>query len=453
MGYLHIPAYAQLDINRLGFGFWMPRDIETIVFLDSPMFLRSFKLFTAAWLTVLLLVACGGGGSAAPAPTGFTAVATAESTVTLTWNMVPGVEYWVFYGPDSIAPKTTGSMGSWIGLAGGGSKTQIFASTYTVTGLANGTKYWFSVNGRTDGGPGGPGADRKSATPMFAGWTWTAGPATVNNSVSNDLLSAMFGTSYVAAGANGAMFSSPDGTTWSAINYATSTKWNGASFFGSYLLVGDAGAILTSPDTVTWTPRTSGTAENLYAIASNSANRYVAVGANDTIITSTDAVNWSPVTSMSPATTQSFYGVTYSSYNNGTWVAVGAAGTMYESADGLSWHSVTSSTLNDLRGITYGASTFVAVGSSGTVLSSGDGLTWTAQTLPVTPPVTIDLKAVLYSTQFVAVGTGGNAFYSTDGITWTASAATGTSADLNALARGGLVDLAVGASGTNLLAK
>lgn len=405
------------------------------------MFLRTFKLFTAAWLTLLLLVACG-GGSSAPAATGLTAKAT-DSAVTVSWDVVPGVEYWVFYGPTSIAPKTTSSMGSWIGLAGGGSKINA-TPPYVVSGLVNGTNYSFSVNGRTDSGPGGPGAIPVTATPLPAGSTWAAGP----NAGSNDLRSAMFGTSYVAAGANGAMFSSLDGTTWSTINYATSTNWNGASFFGSYKLVGDAGAVLTSADAVTWTAQASGTGENLYAIASNSSNLNVAVGANGTIITSSDGVTWSPA-SKSPATTKSFYGVTYSTYNGGTWVAVGAAGTMYESADGLTWHSVTSTTSNDLRGITYGASAFVAVGASGTVLSSVDGATWTARTAPVT----IDLKAVLYSTQFVAVGAGGNVVISTDGSTWTASAATGTSANLNAVARGTLANLAVGALGTNLLAK
>ena len=406
------------------------------------MLLRSFKLFTAAWLTVWLLVACGGSGSAAPAPNGLKVTAT-DSGATVSWDVVPGVEYWVFYGPTSIAPKTTASMGSWIGLVGGGSKIAA-ASPFAVTGLVNGTNYSFSVNGRTDSGPGGPGSTPVTATPMPAGSTWTAGP----NAGSNDLRSAMFGTSFVAAGANGAMFSSLDGSTWSAISYANSINWNGASFFGSYRLVGDAGAVLTSADAVTWTARTSGTAENLYAIATNSSNLNVAVGANGTIITSSDGITWT-VASKSPATTQAFYGVTYSTYNGGTWVAVGAAGTVYKSADGLTWTSVASSTVNDLRGISYGASAFVAVGSGGTVLSSVDGVTWTARTAPAL----IDLKAVLYSTQFVAVGAGGNVFISADGLTWTASAATGTSATLNALTRGTLVDLAVGASGTNLLAK
>ena len=420
---------------------FVPSEIETIVFLDLPMLLRSFKLFTAAWLTLLLLVACG-GGSAAPAATGLTAKPT-ESTVTVSWDMAPNVEYWLFSGPTSNAPTSTADMSTWINSVGFTTKTNV-TSPYVVTGLVNGTSYTVSVNGRTSGGPGGPGATPVAATPMLAGSTWSVGAA----AGSNALRSVMFGASYVAAGDNGAMYSSLDGATWSAINYATSINLNGASYFGTYKLVGDTGLVLVSSDAVTWTPQTSSTPQNLYAIASNNVNLNVAVGANGSIITSPDGLTWTPAT-LSPNTTNPLYGVAYSTYNGGTWVAVGAAGTMYESADGVNWHSVTLTASTDLHGITYGASAFVAVGSSGTILSSVDGVVWTAQV----SPAAVDLKAITYGTQFVEVGAGGNVFISTDALTWTASSATGTTNDLYAVVRGSLADVAVGAAGTNLLAK
>ena len=410
------------------------------------MLLRSFKLLTAAWLTLLLLVACG-GGSAAPAATGMTARATAESTVTVSWDMAPGVEYWLFYGPTSAAPVSTTDMNAWIRQFGS-AKINV-TSPYVLTGLVNGTSYSFSVNGRTEGGPGGPGATPALATPLLAGTNWSAGTAAGGK----DLRSVMLGSTYVAAGGSGALYSSPDGSTWSAITtYATSANLNGASFFGTYKLVGDAGLVLVSSDAVTWAAQTSGTSQHLYAIASNNVNLTVAVGANGTIITSPDGLTWTTRTSN---TTQSLYGVTYSAYNvgsntGGTWVAVGAANTLLESPDGLTWTSVTlPASLADLHGITSGASAFVAVGSSGTVLSSVNGVTWTSRLAPAA----IDLKAVTYGTQFVAVGAGGNIFISTDGSTWTASAATGTSNDLNAVVRGTSVYVSVGAAGTNLLAK
>ena len=130
---------------------------------------------------------------------------------------------------------------------------------------------------------------------------------------------------------------------------------------------------------------------------------------------------------------------------------------MVESADGLTWHSVASNTTVDLHGITsmtatsttgVVTATFVAVGASGTVLSSTDGSNWVAQVLPGAAT----LNAVTYGGQFVAVGSGGNIFISTDGLTWTL-AAPATSQDLYAVVHGLYLYSAVGAAGTNLLAR
>jgi hypothetical protein len=353
------------------------------------------------------------------------------------------------------------SMNGWIGLPGGGTKINA-TSPLVLSGLINGLSYSFSVNARTSGGPGGPGAIPVTATPRLAGSTWTAG-ATAG---SNALRCVAYGAGFVAAGDGGAMFSSADGVNWSPISYATTanltTKLNGCSYSGAYKLVGDGGLILTSPDALTWTPQTSGTSENLSAIASNNVNLNVAVGANGTIITSPDGVTW---TSRASGTTNPLYAVNYSALNasgstSGTWIAVGAAGTVVNSTDGgLTWTAgtVPAGTTADLRGITYGASTaatgatiFVSVGASGTILTSADGLTWASISTSATGT---DLNAVIYGTQFVAVGTGGHSFVSTDGVTWSPSSTPGTTSDLNAVARGPLTYSAVGAGGVNVLAK
>lgn len=142
-------------------------------------------MFAAALLAVLLSVACG--GDSAPAATGLKVTA-GEAT-------------------------DTTSMQKWIGLPGGNVLLKV-TSPYVVSGLVNGTNYSFSVNGRTDGGPGGPGATPASATPKLAGSTWTAGTAPG----SNDLRSVAYGattatttasvSTYVTAGMGGAMYSS-----------------------------------------------------------------------------------------------------------------------------------------------------------------------------------------------------------------------------------------------------
>ena len=430
------------------------------------MFLRSFRLFVAALAAALVLLSVGcGNGEPAPAPTGL-AVSAGEASATVSWDMADGVEYWLFFGPSSVAPTTTSSMQGWFGLPGGNVLLKA-TSPYVVTGLPDGLSYSFSVNARTNGGPGGPGSTAVKVTPRIAGASWLAGstvPATT------DLRSVTFGATtgttttvpvntYVAAGTGGAIYSSLDGATWSAVNGASSRNINAAAYFGTFKLVGDGGLVLLSSDAASWTAQTSGTTQNLYALASNSLNLNVAVGANGTIISSADGISWTPATSS--GTTRDLYAVTYTAYGSGLWLAVGAGGTMVQSTDGLTWTSVASNTLADLRSIAYGTqlltsttgvttatSQFVVVGAAGSVLSSIDGATWSTQTLAGAG----NLNAVTYGAQYVAVGAGGKIFISADGASWTATT-TVTSQNLYAVARGTLTYSAVGAAGTNLLSK
>ena len=223
------------------------------------MFFRSIQLFLAGLMTALLLTACG-GGNAPPAPTNLRVTA-GESSATLTWDTVNGVEYWVFVAPTSFAPTSgVASMQAWFGLPGGNVLLRV-SSPYVVQGLVNGTDYTFTINGKVDGGPGGSGATPVTATPRIAGSSWVPGTATG----SDDLRSMAYGSTvattsstgtYVAVGAAGAMYSSTDGTDWSAIDHrnvnSNSNRLNGASFFGTYKVVGDGGLVLTSPDAVTW---------------------------------------------------------------------------------------------------------------------------------------------------------------------------------------------------------
>lgn len=427
------------------------------------MLLRSFKLLFATLFAALLSVACG--GDSAPAPTNVV-VRPGESSVTVSWDATPGVEYWVFAVPASLAPADTKKMEGWIGLPGGATWLNV-TSPYVVSGLPNGTSFSFSVNARTSGGPGGPGSAPVTATPQIAGINWSAGstiPATselrsvafgaITTSTTVNSVTTTTTTSpmYVTAGNGGVMYSSPDAVTWSAINFATSANLNGASYFTTYKLVGDAGLVLTSPDAATWTTRASGTTQNLYAITSNVSTLNVAVGANGTIIASNDGTSWTAATSS--ATTSHLYAVTY---NSGVWIAVGAGGTVVTSSDGLTWHSASSGTTADLRGVAANTqvsatgiltTTFIAVGANGTVLTSTDASSWTSQTLPVAG----SLNAITYGTQFVTVGTGGKIFYSTDGAAWTA-ATSATGSDLYALTHGLYAYAAVGAAGTNLLSR
>lgn len=125
---------------------------------------RSFKPLAAVLLAAVLTASCGGGGSSAPAPTGLAVVA-GDTLVTLTWDMVGDVEYWMFDGPSNVVPSSTANMSNWIGLPGGAAVAKV-TSPLVVSSLTNGVSYTFSINGRIKGGPGGPGATPVTATPV-----------------------------------------------------------------------------------------------------------------------------------------------------------------------------------------------------------------------------------------------------------------------------------------------
>lgn len=432
------PAFALLQQNMQG----NRKQVHCHHGGKSQAIRPNSKLILAALIAAFLTTACSKGSSAPPPSSGLSVLA-GENRVTVTWDTVPGVEYWLFYGPaDSI------STSNWTSIPGGSAIVNA-VSPLVVTGLVNGVTYSFTLNGRTKGGPGGAGTPSVSAVPRIAGAVWIAGSPLS----SNDLRAVMVGTVYVAAGAGGVMYWSSDGTAWTPINYVTSNNLYGAVYSGAYMAVGAGGTMLYSTDAVTWASEPTGTTNNLYAIASNIASLVVAVGANGTIILSADGKTW--YAAANSGTTNDLHGVTYSTYNGGTWVAVGAGGTIVTSIDGTNWQPVTSNTTADLKGIAYGyrdvilgTTTFVAVGAAGTIVTSTDGAAWTLQT----PLSTGALNAVAYGLQFVSVGENGAIFTSTNGTSWTAQSSN-AAGNLYGTVHSATGYSVVGAGGTNLFSQ
>ena len=384
-------------------------------------------------LAVLQLGGCSSQGKSAPPPASVQAEAR-ENGVLVTFPMEEGVEYWLFYAPSASLTST-----NFISVAGGKVRTGA-VSPVLVPLLENGTTYYFTINGRTQGGPGGTGTPLVSATPRLAGGTWSAAAAIP----SADLRGTAFGGVFIAVGANGAMFSSPDGISWTALNFVVASDLNSVSFVNNvYMAVGAGGVLLASTDAATWTQQTTGTASDLQAVAGNGAGTYVVVGAGGAIIASTGGGGW---TAASSGTSGRLYGA---SFGNGRFVAVGAGGVALTSADGLSWTAVSSQTNSDLRSVAYSASAslFVAVGAAGSLATSPDGITWTARA----PISTRTMNAVIAGSQFVAVGNEGTILTSVDGIAWQA-AASGTLVNLFGTAYGNSHYVAAGAAGTNLTA-
>ncbi len=404
-----------------------------------------------SWIAVLLaasaVVGCGGGSSPS-APTSVVAVPH-DSSATISWNMESDVEYWVW-----VAAAPTVSSDNCANTAGCVIKRGV-TSPYLLTGLINGTEYSAVINGRINGGPGGPDSAPVTFTPRAAGAQWSVGtPLGTGNllGIAYTPATTTTGSTYVTVGQGGAIFSGADAISWTPRTSNVVANLNAVVFAGSqFVAVGDGGTVVTSADGITWTTRTSGTAGNLYGVTV--AGVFVAaVGAGGTILTSTDSGStWTAQTS---GTTGDLYAVTVNSTS--TFVAVGAKGTLVSSANGTTWTVGNSQTTLDLRSIAWAATgaagTFVAVGAAGALVTSGDGTTWTAQT----PIATVSLAGIVAGSQYVAVGAGGAIFTSTDGINWQ-PAVSGTTNDLYAVTFTGTSVLApqigfvaVGAAGANL---
>jgi hypothetical protein len=388
-------------------------------------------------LATVIFAACNGisGGSKPDAPTNVKIVP-GDSSVTVSWDMQSGIEYWIF---SAAAPSI--STDNWTTLpqakvVRGAESPQI------VAGLVNGTTYSFTVNGRQNSGPGGAGSPSISAVPRLAGQFWAQGTP-LNTSSLNGLfyLGITVPGVYTTVGNGGTIFNSPDAISWTSVNSGVTTDLNGVSFgFSRYIVVGKGGAMLASADLgATWTSIASGTTSDLRSVAIGGSG-FVAVGAGGTIVRSSDGGNWSVVTS---GTTNDLYSVRYGV--NNTYYAAGAKGTLLSSTDGQTWTAVNVGTTVDLYDFAYSGITFVTVGAGGAIFWSADTTTWNT----VTPITTATLKSITPGSQFVAVGTGGTILTSVDGANWVA-ANSGTTADLNAVLFGLNGYSIVGAGGVNL---
>ena len=396
-------------------------------------------LLGAVVVATIFLFGCsaiGDKGNSASPPTDV-ALVPGDGNITVTWTMQPGVDYWLFYGPTSSI-----STSNWTDSNVGGQVIQGAVSPTVLSGLTNGVIYSVTINGRTDGGPGGNGSPSLSAIPRPAGGVWTVETPIPG---AGDLHSIIYTGILLAAGSGGGLFKTADALNWSALtNPAAPANLNAVIYGGSYLAVGAGGVILYSADVDTWTQVAVGnTANELMAIATNGAGAYVAVGRGGTVMFSADAQTWSaPVAT--PAGSTDLHGVIYA---NGMWVAVGDGGTVLTSPDGSTWSPGNSNTAQNLKGITHATVAFVAVGDSGTIVTSADGVTWTTRA----PVSGSNLNAVTAGAQFVAVGDAGVILTSADGATWQVQTS-GTSSNLFGVAARGSGYSAVGAAGANLIA-
>ncbi|MDD3353659.1 hypothetical protein [Zoogloea sp.] len=398
------------------------------------MILNRRRQFLVATLSAAVLSACGGGsGSSAPAPADFR-IAGGENQIFTDWTAASGVDYWLFF-----------KKGSTVSIGGKDNLFRIDITTpYVLRELDLDTQYAMTLNGRKDGGEGGPGVPAQTTTTRLAGSDWLAGDSTSLTSLaaSAPLYGVAYGQitnssntyGYVAVGANGNILRTAD--TDAARGYghidattglvkpivwqkpATSTvpasvTLRGVTYASNlemFCAVGSNGTIVTSTNIDTWTLLPgSPTTASLNGIAT-SGSAFVAVGDNGTLLYSTNGTSWSPPSSVSASIAGvTLRGVTYSAA--GIWVAVGSGGTVLTSTNGTTWTATTLSgdlTAVSAIGLVDGNNntvyTYVAVGADGTVLTSNNASTWSTTTLAG------EFHSVQASTRLVAVGANGVVF-------------------------------------------
>lgn len=163
---------------------------------------------------------------------------------------------------------------------------------------------------------------------------------------------------------------------------------------GLVITVGDGGAIKTAPDPrQAWTSRTSGTAVDLYDIATGGTGGVVVVGdydgAHPIIRTSNDGITW---TTRTNTATTAMYRV---AYGNGVFVTVGNGQVLVSADQGVTWTKYTVAGFHE--GVLFGGGIFLAWAGNA-VKTSTDGVTWTSRAaMPGAPAVggSFDNKACI----------------------------------------------------------
>lgn len=203
------------------------------------------------------------------------------------------------------------------------------------------------------------------------GSSWSSVSLPISTTTSRMYDSAYGASTHVSVGSslNQQVLYSTDGvTTWTAVNggYGSSGTFGSPNTvaYGAGLFVSGStkGAMFTSPDGITWTQRTSsfGTISITNAIGKiryDGSSLFVAIGGSSgapKVATSSDGINWTQGT---PGWT----GIaTALDYGNGYWTVCTSTGEIFTSPDGTTWTSQTSGTSSAIIDVAYGNHKWIA---------------------------------------------------------------------------------------------
>ena len=184
----------------------------------------------------------------------------------------------------------------------------------------------------------------------------------------------------VAVGAAGTIVYSEPGSSGLTTSFVVSNKFADQTFHdvayhdGTFIAVGAQGSIYRSTDGETWSGVTTTSITTTLRGIHYGEDQWIAVGAASSVISSTDdGLNWSVVSDNTDI------GVTFTiedvHYKNNVWLAVGGGtGKTINSINGKNWFFESiANTPQTLRGMTYGDNKMVAVGGG---ISYPDAIRW-----------------------------------------------------------------------------
>lgn len=164
-----------------------------------------------------------------------------------------------------------------------------------------------------------------------------------------------------------AVWKSTDGASWNGCEVQTGGErlwpYSFACSDSVAVAAGFQGSVLFSSDGSTWKRKPPVTGSDLYSVAYGNG-WFVAVGEGGTVIRSQDGSAW---TSQSSGTLNDLWECRF---QDSRFFAMGNGGTILTSPDGDGWTPAHSGTLEDLRGTAFSGTVMVAVGDGGTILRS-----------------------------------------------------------------------------------
>jgi hypothetical protein len=216
---------------------------------------------------------------------------------------------------------------------------------------------------------------------------------------------AAVGLTYNGSGPQSVVLSSADGYTWSMHGTVGREVWGVAADSDAFVAVGAAGAIYASPDAATWHPVAPVTPGTLYGVAYGDG-QFLAIGTHDVshhteLAASPTGETWT----LTPGISGDYrFSITY---GRGAFLAAGPDG-IARSTDGVTWQQVQAGYFTK---VVATRAQFLAF-SHGVMLASPDGIEWSTVHLSVPPGVsTRRLAAATSGPLGSIVGAIGGALY------------------------------------------